>query len=172
MDQILQPVEVANPWRRAAVLAAFVAALELVGLVLLSLVVLGKPLVHSLHHAAVQTARRAPAARRPAAPPPAHIPQVARRTRAQTSVLVLNGNGRQGAAADEAQKLQVLGYRIGAARNAERSDYAASFVMFRPGYRPEAVRLAHDIHVRLVTPLDGMLPSQLRGSQLVLILGT
>ena len=170
MDQILQPVEVANPWRRAAVVAALVAALELVGLVLLSLVVLGKPLVHTLHHAAVQTARSAPA-RRPAAPPP-RVPQVARRTRAQTSVLVLNGNGRQGAAADEAQKLQVLGYRIGAARNAERSDYAASFVMFRPGYRPEAVRLAHDIHVRLVTPLDGMLPSQLHGSQLVLILGT
>jgi len=170
VDQILQPVEVANPWRRAAVLAAALAALELVGLVLLSLVLLGKPLVHSLHHAAVQTARSAPVAR--PAPPPPPVPQVARRTRAQTSVLVLNGNGRSGAAGDEAQRLQVLGYRIGAARNAERSDYAASFVMFRPGYRPEAVRLAHDLGLRLVTPLDGLIPSQLHGSQLVLILGT
>ena len=66
----------------------------------------------------------------------------------------------------------MLGYRIGAARNAERSDYAASFVMFRPGYRPEAARLAHDLGLRLVMPLDGLIPSQLHGSQLVLILGT
>ena len=67
---------------------------------------------------------------------------------------------------------QVLGYRIGGARNAERSDYAASIVMFRPGYRPEALRLAHDLGVRLVTPLDGLLPSQLHGAQLALIIGT
>jgi hypothetical protein len=172
VDQILQPVEVANPWRRAAVLAALVAAVELVALVLLALVALGKPLARSLHHAAVVTARSAPAARPTPAPPPPPVPHVARRTRAQTSILVLNGNGRQGAAAAEAQRLRGLGYRVRGARNAARSDYATSIVMFRPGYRPEAIRLAHDLGVRVVTPLDGLAPSQLHGAQLALILGT
>jgi hypothetical protein len=44
--------------------------------------------------------------------------------------------------------------------------------MYRPGYAAEAARLAHDLHVRIVSPLDGMRPAQLMGAHLVLILGS
>jgi hypothetical protein len=43
--------------------------------------------------------------------------------------------------------------------------------MYRGKFRPEALRLARDVHARLVTPLDGLRPSQLMGAQLVLVLG-
>ena len=51
-------------------------------------------------------------------------------TRQQTKVLVLNGNGRNGAAHTEAARLQSLGYRIAAAADAKRHDYATSVVMY------------------------------------------
>jgi hypothetical protein len=43
--------------------------------------------------------------------------------------------------------------------------------MYRGKFRREALRLAHDVHAKLVTPLDGMRTSQLMGAQLVLVLG-
>jgi hypothetical protein len=87
-------------------------------------------------------------------------------------VLVLNGNGVSGAASSAAQRLQVEGYRIGGATNAQRHNYARSMVMFVPGWIKEARRLARDTGVRLVSPLDGLPVSQLRGSKVVLLLGT
>ena len=47
-----------------------------------------------------------------------------------------------------------------------------TLVMFRPGYEAEGRRLARDLRVRIVRPLDGMRPRQLLGAHLVLILGT
>jgi hypothetical protein len=47
-----------------------------------------------------------------------------------------------------------------------------SLVMFRPGYEAEGRRLARDLRVRIVRPLDGMRPRQLLGAHLVLIIGT
>ena len=87
-------------------------------------------------------------------------------------VLVLNGNGVAGAASAAAQHLEVAGYRIGGATNAQRHDYARSMVMYVPGWVKEARRLAHDTGVRIVAPLDGLGPRQLRGSKIVLLLGT
>jgi hypothetical protein len=43
--------------------------------------------------------------------------------------------------------------------------------MYRSGFRPEAVRLARDAHIRIVTPLDGLRRSQLQGAHLALVLG-
>ena len=42
-------------------------------------------------------------------------------------------------------------------------------VMYRPGFAAEGARLAHDLRVRVVSPLDGMRPAQLLGAHLVLI---
>ena len=50
-------------------------------------------------------------------------------------------------------------------------DFPRSIVMFRPGFKDEAQRLAKDVRVTSVTPLDGMRPSDLGGAQLVLIVG-
>ena len=43
--------------------------------------------------------------------------------------------------------------------------------MYRPGRRPEALRLARDLGIRLVWPLDGLRPRQLHGAQLAVVLG-
>jgi hypothetical protein len=93
------------------------------------------------------------------------------RARSQAQVLVLNGNGVQGAARSEAAHLQALGYRIAATKNATRHDYARSMVMYAPGYVKEARRLARDTGLRLVAPVDGMTPARLKRSPLVLLLG-
>ena len=87
-------------------------------------------------------------------------------------MLVLNGNGVQGAASSTAARLQAAGYRIGAATNAQRHDYARSMVMYVPGWVKEARRLARDTGVSLVAPVDGVGPAQLKGSQVVFFQGT
>jgi hypothetical protein len=85
--------------------------------------------------------------------------------------MVLNGNGRHGAAAAAASRVRRHGYRIRSVGNASRMSYSHSLVMFRPGYEGEGRRLAHDLGVRLVGPLDGIRPAQLHGAQAVLIIG-
>lgn len=91
--------------------------------------------------------------------------------RSRTKVIVLNGNGRQGAAASAASRVQGRGYRIEAVANASRSNFARSIVMYRPGFATEGRRLARDLGVKLVTPLDGMRVRELHGAHVVFILG-
>jgi hypothetical protein len=86
-------------------------------------------------------------------------------------VLVLNGNGRQGAAAAEASRIQAHGYRIRGVANAARSNYGRTIVMYRSRFAGEGHRLGGDLRISLVAPLDGMRPRQLGGAQLVVILG-
>ena len=43
--------------------------------------------------------------------------------------------------------------------------------MYRAGYRAEGLRLAHDLKVKVVGPLDGLAPSVLNGGQLAIVLG-
>jgi hypothetical protein len=43
--------------------------------------------------------------------------------------------------------------------------------MYRKGYEGEAIRLAHDLHIRRVTPLDGLKLRDLQGAHLALIIG-
>ena len=71
-------------------------------------------------------------------------------------MIVLNGNGRSGAAAESAAGVRAFGYTIGTVGNAPRSDFTRTIVMFRPGYRAEAVRLAADLKLKIVGPLDGL----------------
>ena len=85
--------------------------------------------------------------------------------------MVLNGNGRTGAAAAASEQVRGHGYRLGQVTNAPRSDYARSLVMFRPGFRGEAERLARDLRIRIVAPLDGMRPAELGGAHTAIILG-
>jgi hypothetical protein len=160
-------------WRRTAIAAGAVAVIELIALLAVGAAALGRPLAQTVRARAEKAHALAPSAGRPTpAARPRRAPAVPRLTRARTSVLVLNGNGRQGAASSEARALETLGYRVGATGNAARSDYAASIVMYRPGYRPEARRLARDTGIRVVGPLDGLRIADLRDSQLALIVGT
>ena len=86
-------------------------------------------------------------------------------------VVVLNGNGRQGAAAATASRVSRRGYRIGVVGNAPSHDYPRSIVMYRSGFAAEGRRLARDLGVPIVSPLDGLRPGQLAGAHAVLILG-
>jgi hypothetical protein len=162
-----------RPWRRATILLGTVAALELVLLLGAGVLLLAKPISRALQRQAEAAA--VPAIKKPeppAARKTAAVPVEPKLRREQTSVMVLNGNGRSGAAATAAARLHALGYVIASTGNARRQDYASTVVMYRGGYRGEALRLAKDLHVKVVGPLDGLKPAALMGGQLALIVGS
>jgi hypothetical protein len=164
------PDALVRPWRRATIVATLIAAIELIALCAAGFALLAKPLSHALARQA-EVQALAPAKKATAklvAPTVAAAPKL---TRFQTHVYVLNGNGRTGAASDAAARLSNHGYSISGTGNASRSDYAATVVMYRSGFRGEAVRLAHDLHLKVVGPLDGLEPKQLFGAQLAIVLG-
>lgn len=165
------PDALIRPWRTATLVASLIAAVELVLLVGAAVVVLAKPIAHAVRHHA-ETAAFAPAKKK-AAPIVHHVAKVAaaKLPRGKTRVFVFNGNGRSGAASAEAAQLQHLGYRIPGTGNASRQDYATTVVMFERGYEGEARRLARDMHVSVVGPLDGVKASALEGGQLAVVLG-
>jgi hypothetical protein len=168
--QHAESIPASFPWRTATLVVGVIATVELFALIGIGAVQLA-PKKHATSSATASAA---------AAPRPAHVvhkhkaPRVAThslRARAAVNVLVLNGNGVQGAAGAEASRLRIAGYRVGGARNAARHNYARSMVLYVPGWIKEARRLAHDTGFRLVAPVDGLRPSMLRGSKLVVILG-
>ena len=165
------PDALVRPWRTAAYVAVAIAAVEL----LLLLVIGGGKLtgfVADRIELAAQDQVLAPQQQRSANPVtrrPASV-AVAKRPRSKTVVLVLNGNGRTGAAAVAASRVSSRGYKIGAVTNAPQR-VSRSIVMYRPGYVGEGRRLGKDLGVRLVTPLDGMRRGQLGRAHVVFILG-
>jgi hypothetical protein len=154
-----------RPWRTATIVACGVAAFELVLLLIVGIAMLSKPLSAHAKQAALE--REVGVASIPSRPEPKRTTL----SRHETSVLVLNGNGIAGAAASEASRARARGYLIAGTANAPRS-YGRTVVMYRAGHRPEAKRLAADMGVTLVGPLDGLKPRQLHGAQVVVILGT
>ena len=44
-------------------------------------------------------------------------------------------------------------------------------VMYRGRFRPEAIRLAKDLGIKIVTPLDGLSATTLEGAQVAVIVG-
>jgi hypothetical protein len=172
------PDALVRPWKTATIVASFVAAVELVLLLVAALFLLAKPLSHAMaHHAQAaalapeKTTKARPAAGHSRRKISRHVVPTAKLPRRRTGVIVLNGNGRTGAAAAGASRLQHLGYRVKSTGNARRQDYATTVVMYRRGYEGEGVRLAHDLHVKVVGPLDGLSPSALHGGQLAVVLG-
>jgi hypothetical protein len=157
------------PWRTTALVAAALAAFELVLLVLLGAAFLVKPLVGG--EGSADPPSRAARAAAASGSGGAHAKATARLSREETSVIVLNGNGAPGAASDKAALVQSRGYIVTGTANAPRTDFARSIVMYRRGFRGEAERLAHDFKVRRVSPLDGLAPVDLEGAHLALIVG-
>jgi LytR cell envelope-related transcriptional attenuator len=149
-------------WRTAAIVAGGVAALELVGLIVVGTVALGHSVTSHAARAAV-TPHRPPAAAKPIRH--AVLP------RTKTRVVVLNGNGRAGAAGAEADAIRARGYKISAVGNAPRQSQGPTLVMYRPGFAAEAHRLARDTGIGVVSALDGLKTSSLHQAQLVIVLG-
>jgi len=152
-------------WRKATIAVTVFAALEFVALAGLGVALLGNPLAS--HFKAEAAAAAEPRVRTT----PEKLPTKTTLLRSQTSVIVLNANGRAGAASQMSDRLSSRGYLIASTGNApERS--ARTLIMYRRGYAAEGLRLGRDLHVRLVTALDGMRTSQLMGAHLVLLIGT
>jgi hypothetical protein len=151
-----------HPWRTIAVVAAGIATLELLGLVVVGVALIAKPVMHRAQQEAAAAPTKHQQAKTPVRPLLA---------RSATSVTVLNGNGLAGAAAAQASRVRARGYLVGEVGNAPRSGYGRSVVMYRAGRRPEALRLAHDLRIRLVSPLDGLRPRDLLGAQLAVVVG-
>jgi hypothetical protein len=182
VDHPLPPHDaLVRPWRLATLVTAGIAAFELLLLVVLGGALIaknaaeagGKRHAKAAPHASTASPTRAPARakRKPAAPLRRHVVAKPDLTRGRVAVLVLNGNGRQGAAADAATRARVRGYRIRAVGNAPRMDYPRSLVMFRRGFEGEGVRLARDLGIRSVGPLDGIRAGQLQGAHAVVVVG-
>jgi hypothetical protein len=163
-----------QPWRSAALIAAGVAALELCLLLILGFLVFGRYFAGEVEKASDPTeiAKAAIAKRQQASEPEARgTPAKKLLSRSKTSVIVLNGNGTPGAAGAAADRARARRYVIAATGNAPRSDFPRSLVMYRPGFEGEARRLAHDLGIKRVAPLDGVRAAELQGAHLALIVG-
>jgi hypothetical protein len=161
------------PWRTRALVAAAVAVIELVVILGVILAFVGKPISERVAGAAeakvlAPAKPDKPAAVKKKAKPAKAVPKL---ERGQTSVIVLNGSGESGAAATQADTIRRIGYLIGSVGNAPHHDFTRSLIMYRPGYKPEAMRLARDTGIRVVSPLDGLTQRDLLGAHLALVLG-
>jgi hypothetical protein len=169
VESSVAAVAAIRPWRTATLVASAVAVLELCILLVAGVALLTKPVATRVEAAATEPVLA------PGKPAPVESKraEAARPTlpRNETSVLVLNGNGRTGAAAESADRLHRVGYIVGGVGNAPRSDYGRSAVMYRPGHRREALRLARDLRIKIVGPLDGLPVRQLMGAHLALVVG-
>ncbi len=150
--------ETARPWPRLAIAAAAIAGLELVALLVIALAFIAKPFADDAASKA-QAEQAKPAG------------QLEPRT--ETQVLVLNGNGRAGAAATAAKQVRRLEYPVVGVADASRRNFERTIVMYRQDARPEAVRLARDLGLpaKRAVPLDGMRAKDLLGADLAIILG-
>jgi hypothetical protein len=173
-DALRQADRMVRPWRLAAIAAAAIAAVELLLLVVVGGALIAQPAKNGARHSApaaktkavhAQAAHRSTPAKAQRAVAAAHL------ARGRVKVLVLNGNGRQGAAAATASRISRRGYRIGGVANAPHMDFTRSLVMYRKGFEGEGRRLAHDMGVRIVGPLDGLRTSQLHGAHVVIVIG-
>jgi hypothetical protein len=183
MEHSAPSLDLARPWRTATVVAASVALLELVVLLIVAATLLadrgpgdaaaapGAPAAESKGDQAAPKPAPAAAAPKPQAAKPAAPKPKPVLPRAKTSVLVLNGNGITGAAARGAEQVRGAGYRVGGVGNAARADYLRTVVMYRPGRRAEGERLARDLRIPIVGPLDGIRAKDLGNAHAVVVLG-
>lgn len=164
-----------QPWRNAAFIAATVATVELAILLIVGIVVFGKFFAGEVEKASDPVAVTQAAVEREKAAAPSNDNGQPREKpllqRGKTSVIVLNGNGLSGAAATAAEGVRAKNYLIAGTGNAPRTDFTRSVVMYRPGFEGEARRLARDIGVRRVAPLDGIRRRDLQGAHIALIIG-
>jgi hypothetical protein len=166
--QHAEPIPTSFPWRGATLVVGAIAAVEL--LALIGVIALHFAPKHAVARSAAPAKTQHVQAVRHTAKVAA-VPTHPLRARSRVHVLVLNGNGAQGAASTEAARLLRAGYRIGGAENALRHDYARSMVLYVPGWVKEAKRLARETGIKLVAPIDGLTPAKLKASQAVVILG-
>jgi hypothetical protein len=159
-------------WTALAVLA--IATLELGMFVAVAVALLTRPRARATTPLTPPTVTRTVVIRSaptPFRPPLRNPPVVPLAPRAQTPVLVLNGNGIKGAAATSAEIVRARGYPVTATTDAPRWNYPQTVVMYKPGFAGEAKRLARDLNILRLQPLDPLAVPGGTGARLVLIVG-
>ena len=150
-----------HPWRTIAVVVGGVATLELLILVIVGIALVAKPMAHR----AIAHAAKAPAAAKPKPEPSAAA------AAPLTSVTVLNGNGVSGAAAPGG-----LARARARVQDPRRRQRAARQLLPERRHVPagrirEARRLARDVGIAIVSPLDGLRKRDLHGAKLAVVVG-
>ena len=182
MESVSTSDALIRPWRTATIVVSSVAVMELVLLLGIALIVFGRPVIEAAKSSVSNTTPATPNAQpkrvataaastpdmRASQREPLGAPKL---PRTETAVLILNGNGIAGAAAAEAAAVRDKGYIVAAVGNAKRAHYTRSVVMYRPGYKPEAARLARDLRVKTVSPLDGIRARDLMGAHAAVVIG-
>ena len=171
MDHSLPPIQ--TPWRTATVVLGGVAAFQFILVIVLLVALLAEPVSQHVTKVAEQKVL-APVAKpkpKPVAMKRTTTTAPAGLARSETTVIVLNGNGLQGAAHAMADRVRGKGYSIGSVGNAPSADYPRSLVMYRSGFAAEGKRIAKDLGIKVVGPLDGMKRSQLLGAHVAVIIG-
>jgi LytR cell envelope-related transcriptional attenuator len=165
----MPPDALVRSWRTATIIASAIAAVELVLILILGVALLGKPLSERMRDTAQQRSLGI-TTEKPQKPKIGS--SVPRLSRAETTVLVLNGNGVAGAAHETASRVESRGYSISHVGNATRTDFTRSVVMYRPGHRGEALRLSRDLRIKIVGPLDGLRVRELLGAHVAVVVGS
>ena len=133
-----------TPWRTATARRGGVAAFEFVVLIVLLVALLAEPVSQHVAKAAEGRCSR-PWRRSQAGRDEGALAAAPGSPARETSVIVLNGNGRSGAAARWPSACAAKGYTIGGVGNAPRADFPRTVVMYRSGFEAEGKRLAKDL---------------------------
>ena len=168
MEHSLSPIQ--TPWRTATVVLGGVAAFQFILVIVLLVVLLAEPVSQHVAKAAEKKVL-APMAKKQPVTTRRMSSAAPGLTRSETTVIVLNGNGQSGAAATMAERVHGKGYALGSVGNAPSADYPRSLVMYRSGFAAEGKRIAKDLRIKVVGPLDGMKRSQLLGAHVAVIIG-
>ena len=88
----------------------------------------------------------------------------------EIEVSVLNGTSVAGLAATYGDKVEGKGFSLGAVTNSS-SSFAESVVMFRPGSKPEARRVAKQLSIQKLQPMNGEIEAVAAGADVAVIVG-
>jgi hypothetical protein len=89
---------------------------------------------------------------------------------AEIEVTVLNGTAVAGLAAEFGDKVEGKGFKLGAVTNSS-SSFADSVVMYRPGHRPEARKVAKQLSISQLQLMSEEIESVSAGADVTLIVG-
>lgn len=89
---------------------------------------------------------------------------------AEIEVSVLNGTAVPGLAASYGDKVEGKGFSLGAVTNSSES-FVESVVMFTPGHKPEARKVAKQLGVSKLQPMSGEIESVSAGADVAVIVG-
>ncbi|HET9676270.1 MAG TPA: LytR C-terminal domain-containing protein, partial [Solirubrobacterales bacterium] len=88
----------------------------------------------------------------------------------EIEVSVLNGTAVPGLAATFGDKVEAKGFELGAVTNSS-SSFSESVVMFKTGHKPEARKVAKQMQIKKLQPMNGEIESVSAGATVAVIVG-